>query len=115
MKGEFLRMDKKWYLAIIPHYIYTMDGKTIYPYSQDLLSGIKRIERQSAVLGQTIMWKHKLTSPPDRTFFDGDSKERPLIVFGDLLNLKSGRGLDDQSWLKDDIMIETDSDSWGLF
>jgi len=115
MKGDFLRINKKWYLAIIPHYIYTIDGKTIYPYSEDLLSGIKRIERQSAVFGQTIMWKHKLTSPPDRTFFDDDSKERPLIVFGDLLNLKSGRGLDDQSWLKDDIMIETDSDSWGLF
>jgi len=115
MKGVFLRIDKKWYLAITPHYVYTIDGKAIYPYSEDLLSGIKRIERQNAVFGQTIMWKHKLTFTPDRKFFDDNSKERPLICFGDLLNLKSGRGLDDQSWLKNEIIIETDSDSWGLF
>ncbi|MBA7681093.1 hypothetical protein ES703_89421 [subsurface metagenome] len=115
MKGTFLRIDKKWYLAIIPHYVYTIDGKTIYPYSEDLLSGIKRIERQSAVFGQTIMWKNKLTFTPSRKLFDGDLKEKPLIAFGDLLSLTSGRGLDDQSWLKDDILIEEDSDSWGLF
>jgi len=115
MKGSFLRIDKKWYLAIIPHYVYTIDGKTIYPYSEDLLSGIKRIELTSAVFGQTIMWKHKLTFIPSRTFFDGDLKEEPLITFGDLLSLTSGRGLDDQSWRKDDILIEEDSDSWGLF
>ena len=115
MKGSFLRIDKKWYLAIIPHYVYTIDGKTIYPYSEDLLSGIKRIEHQSAVFGQTIMWKNKLTFIPSRKLFDGDLKEKPLIAFGDLLSLTSGRGLDEQSWLKDDILIEEDSDSWGLF
>jgi len=115
MKGAFLRIDKKWYLAIIPHYVYTIDGKTIYPYSEDLLSGIKRIEHQSAVFGQTIMWKNKLTFTPSRKLFDGDLKEKPLIAFGDLLSLTSGRGLDDQSWRKDDIIIEEDLDSWGLF
>ena len=115
MKSLFLRIENKWYLVIIPHYVYTIDGKTIYPYSEDLLSGIKRIEHQSAVFGQTIMWKHKLTFRPSRTFFEDDTREEPLIHFGDLLSLKSRRGLDDQSWRKDDIVIEEDLDSWGLF
>ena len=115
MKGDFLRINGKWYLAITPHYIYTTNGKTIYPYSEELLSGIKRIERQSAVFGQTIMWKYKLTSKPDKTFFDEHLEERPLILFGDLLKLRSGQGLDDQSWRKGDIMIDSDPDSWSLF
>ncbi|MCP4609732.1 MAG: hypothetical protein GY845_13575 [Planctomycetes bacterium] len=115
MKGTFLRIDNKWYLAIIPHYVYTIDGKAIHPYSEDLLSGIKRIEHQSAVFGQTIMWKHKLTFTPSRTFFGGDTTEEPLITFGNLLNPTSERGLDEQSWLKDEILIEEDSNSWGLF
>ena len=115
MKHAFLRIDKKWYLAITPHYIYTVDGKAPYPYAEELLSGMKRMEHQNAVFGQTIMWKHKMTFTPDSTFFDGDSRKKPLIVFGDLLNVKSERGLDDQSWLKDDIMVEAQSDNWGLF
>jgi hypothetical protein len=115
MKSFFLRIDNKWYLAIIPHHVYTSDGKTIYPYSEDLLSGIKRMELPSAVFGQTIMWKHKLTYIPSKTFFEDDSRGEPIIHFGDLLSLTSDRGLDDQSWRKDDIIIEEDLDSWGLF
>ncbi|HUW18037.1 MAG TPA: DUF4365 domain-containing protein [Sedimentisphaerales bacterium] len=115
MRADFLRINNKWYLAIIPHYVYTIDGKTIYPYAEDLLSGIKRIERQNAVFGQTIMWKHKLTFTPYSTFFGDHSNEKPLIVFGHLLKLKSGQGLDDESWLRDDILIEEESDGWGLF
>ena len=115
MKSFFLRIDNKWYLAIIPHHVYTSDGKTIYPYSEDLLSGIKRMELPSAVFGQTIMWKHKLTFIPRKTFYDSDLKEEPLISFGDLLRLTSERGLDDKSWRKEDITIEEDLDTWGLF
>jgi len=115
MKYAFLRIDKKWYLAITPHYIYTVDGKALYPYAEDLLSGMKRMERQNAVLGQTVMWKRKMTVTPNSTFFDGDSRQSPLIVFGDLLKVKSERGLDDQSWLKNEINVEAESDNWDLF
>jgi hypothetical protein len=115
MKGVFLRIDKKWYLTITPHYLFTTDGKTKHPYSEDLLSGLKKLERPSTVLGQTVMWKHILTVRPPRSLFDGESREEPLITFGDLLSVTGERGLDDRSWRKHDIQVERDLDSWELF
>jgi hypothetical protein len=114
MKHAFLKIDGKWYLAITPHYIYTTDGKTPYLYAKDLLAGIKKREHQRAVLGQTIMWKYRLTHYKP-TLFDTNVKQEPLIAFGNTLNVKCERGLDDQSWLRDDVLFEDDSDSWGLF
>lgn len=115
MKHSFVRIDGRWYLAIVPHYIYTTDGKTPYLYAENLLSGIKRLEHQSAVLGQTTMWKYKLTYIPNKTFFDSGSSDKPMIVFGNFLGFKCERGLDDKSWRKSDILLEEDSDNWGLF
>jgi len=114
MKHSFLKIHGKWYLAITPHYIYTTDGKTTYRYAEDLLSGIKKQERPSAVLGQTIMWEYILTHYKP-TLFDSDVKEEPLITFGRTLNVKCERGLDDQSWRRDDVLFKNDMDSWGLF
>jgi len=115
MRSVFLRFGRKWYIAITPHYIYTTDGKTPHPYSEELLSGIKRLEYQSAVLGQTIMWQYKLTHIPGKTFFESGAKDKPMLIFGNFLILKSERGLDDESWFRDDILIGEDSNSWGLF
>jgi len=113
-KHTFLRIDERWYLAITPTYIYTTDNKTPYAYGEDLLSGMKRMERQQAVLGQVVMWKAKLTEPT--TLF---RKQHPHIVFGDLLRVHCARGIDDQCWLPgdpfDNAEQEGETNDWGLF
>ena len=110
---DWVRLNDKWYLAVVPHYFYSIDNKTPYPYAEDLLSGIKRMERQGAVLGQVLMWKEKLIE--SGTLFQNVNA---LIKFGDLLKCECQRGLDEEAWLRNDPLIENDQHTgseWGLF
>ena len=109
---DWVRLDDRWYLAIVPHYFYSTDNKTTYPYAEELLSGIKRLERQGAVLGQVVMWKEKLTESD--TLFH---KVKPMIKFGNLLRYECHRGLDEKSWLRNDPLVEDSQHTgseWGL-
>jgi hypothetical protein len=101
MKCNFERFHKKWCLAITPHYIYTADGKSLYPFAEELLSGMKKRERQNAVLGQTLMCQRKLTES-NKTLFSKNQDRKPLIIFGDLLTIDCKCGVPDSSWLPGD-------------
>ena len=119
-KPEFHRIDGRWYLAITPHYVFTTDGRTPHPRSEDLLSGLKRLEHQQAVLGQIVMWKHKLTYLSPRGLFDGNDERKPFFSFGDLLQSQCERCVDDHQWLQTEMAAtEADDideqDDWGLF
>jgi len=117
MKCSFVQVARQWFLAITPHYLYTTDGNASYPYGEELLSGMKRMELQEAVLGQVVMWARKLTQ--SRTLFDGN-KAHPFIVFGELFRASCERGVDDDAWLRTDA-VQSDDDGddesadWGLF
>lgn len=115
MKYAFLNINNLWYLSIIPHYLYTTDGKNTYPYSEDLLSGIKRLERQGAAFGQTLMWKYKLKYKPKETLFDTEKPKYPLIVFDQILEAQCERGIPDKDWIKNDVVIKNADEEWGLF
>jgi hypothetical protein len=117
LRCAFLRVERQWCLALTPHYVYTTDGKTPYPRGEDLLSGMKRMEHQAAVLGQVVMWKYKLTHVRSKGLFD-ERDVRPLLIsFGELLKESCDRGIDERSWLSTDAPISDDEsgDDWGLF
>ena len=101
MRCSFDHIDGQWYLVVTPHYLYTTDGKQPYLYAEELLSGMKKQERQNAVLNQTLMWQRKLTEKNTGLFSQGQDWE-PLIQFGDLLDVKCERGLPDSAWLPGD-------------
>jgi hypothetical protein len=50
--GYFKNLDNAWYLEITPSYIFTMDGFSPSKYEADLLSGIKLLEHNDAILMQ---------------------------------------------------------------
>ena len=112
MRCSFERVADQWYLVVTPHYLYTTDGKQTYPYAEELLSGMKKQERQNAVLNQTLMWQRKLTEKNAGLFSQGQDWE-PLIRFGDLLDVKCERGLPDSAWLPGDT--DHDPTEGGLF
>jgi len=112
-KATFLQVNDNWHLAIVPDYIYTTDGKTPYLYGEDLLSGIKRLEHQNAVLNQTIMWQRKLTE--GENLFSQKQQANHLITFGEILKVECERGISDKDWLENDVPIEVDEDDGGLF
>lgn len=63
--GQFYCFDNKWYLEISPTYHFTWDGYKPSLFREDQLTGIKQLERNSAVLGQVVMWGEYLKDKPD--------------------------------------------------
>ena len=73
-EGHFRRFSDMWFLDITPTFVFTHDGEKISRYHADLLSGIKRLDRNPAVLAWVMMWADYLSRrgdlfTPDYPFF----------------------------------------------
>ncbi|MHB8577684.1 MAG: hypothetical protein ACYDCQ_20415, partial [Dehalococcoidia bacterium] len=108
-QGHFVRYDDEWLLEIVPTYHFTSDGYRDCGWYEDLLKGIKRMEHNQAVLGQTIMWSRYLTRPP--TLF---TKQYPFLGFGDILSFDIDAGIHEQAWLQDESDQEEQDDTGTL-
>jgi hypothetical protein len=101
-KGYFVRLKGEWFLEITPTYHFTSDG-----YHQDLfraehLKGIKRLERNPAVVGQLLMWVDYLK----RSVHDLYKPEYPFLKFGDLATVEVTVSLPDEIWYQAEEGIE---------
>ena len=118
IQHAFLRINDGWHLVITPHYVFTTDGRTPHPHGEELLSGLKRQEHQKAVLGQVVMWRHKLTEQTHQMRLGESEREQPLVGFGDLTRFSCPRGINDADWLPSDSGDESEGDDsmdGGLF
>ena len=107
-KGHFLRFSNEWYLEIFPTYHFTLDGYSKHRFRAELLQGIKRLDRNPAVLGQLLMWADYLSQS---TLF---SSEYPLLRFGQLVTVDINTSLPDGVWSKleeKDTLEEEDTDN----
>ena len=94
MLARFFRYDQAWYLEVTPTYVFTQpDGITPSKYHPDWLAGIKKLERNSSILGQLIMWEELLAGSDD-LLSDG----YPFLAFDRLLNFQTAHGIDDDAW-----------------
>lgn len=89
----FEYVDGRWHLEIVPDYLFTFDGERETRFADEKLAGIKKREKNLAVLGHLRMWEHILTRPPSLL-----SDEPPLLLFGPLLTVEVPVGLDDALW-----------------
>lgn len=92
-EGKFRRHDGAWFLEITPTYHFTRDGYHQDPYYKDRLKGIKLLERNSAVLGQLLMWADYLSQQV--SLF---SAQPPLLEFGRLQTVDIDAGIHDEVW-----------------
>ncbi len=110
-KGYFLRLRNEWYLEISPTYHFTSDGYSKHKFRAELLQGIKRLDRNPAVLGQLLMWAEYLSQSTQNLF----SSEYPFLRFGQLVTVGSNIGLPDDVWINTEeedeakILGETDN------
>ena len=95
--GSFQRHGHEWYLQITPTYVYTVDGHRLSRYQGDLLAGIKRFDRNAAVLGQLVMWGDYLT--PGAQLF---AEVYPYLRFGTLERFQVNREINDDAWATQD-------------
>jgi hypothetical protein len=94
LEWQFLLADGQWLCALTPTYHYTRDGYHESRYASELLSGIKRLERNAAVYHKTRMWAAYLRSR------NGEPGTRQAILeYGFLLTYTADRGIDDAAWL----------------
>jgi len=92
--GRFLYFGEQWYLEINPTYVFTSNGYNESKYAAERLAGIKRLEKNDAVLGQVIMWGRFLARPA--TFFQA---EYPFLRFGKLVTFDCEQHINDKTWL----------------
>ena len=102
--GSFVQHDGKWYLEVEPTYHFTRDGKRGDRFGGSRLSGIKRLERNPAVLGQLLMWSQVLA--PGATLF---RKAYPHLAFGPPLTFELPASIDDALYLKHEEEPQADA------
>ena len=95
-KGYFLRLSAEWYLKITPTYHFTSDGYERDKFRAERLQGIKRLDRNPAVLGQLFMWADYLSRSTQGLF----SSEYPFLDFGQLATV------DINTSLPDDVLVQ---------
>lgn len=104
-RGQFLRVESQWFLEITPTYFFTKDGYIPYKFAQDMLSGIKRLEKNSAVLGQLIMWAEYLMTQAQGELF---IPVYPFLEFDRLEEFEIDIGINDRAWLGNEDHEETE-------
>lgn len=78
--ARFRRIEGTFYLEVTPTYRFTTDGKHKDAFHDDLLSGIKRLERNRAVLSQVRLW--------NAVFMEQTSGREQLLTFGQALSFE---------------------------
>lgn len=89
----FVLVDGRWHLEVEPDYLFTWDGERDNYRADEYMAGIKRLDRNSAVVGQLRMWEYLLTQPPSLL-----RDEPPLLTFGPLQLVEAPVGIDDDAW-----------------
>jgi hypothetical protein len=90
---QFRNYGSSWFLDIDPTYYFTTNGENEHPFAHSLLSGIKRIEGQSAILGQTRLWADVLGQEADLI-----NRHHKMFGFSELLAFGSELGIDEGAW-----------------
>jgi hypothetical protein len=89
---SFVTFGGSWFAEMQPTYHYTSDGFRDLPWSSDLLRGMKRREKNSAVRQLVEFWASYLR--PSNNLFE----DRPPIGFGGLVTFEVERGIHDRTW-----------------
>lgn len=98
---RFERLADQWYLIVNPSYFFTSDGIRPLNYPDALLSGKKRLDTNSTVRGQIIMW-HRLLSDMKLEDAGGLLSVRPrsdrIIGFGEPPIIELPKSVPEDVW-----------------
>jgi hypothetical protein len=90
--GSFRRFNKRWYLELNPTYHYTIDGKTVSPFREENLSGMKRQEGHASVSNNVRFLAYYLS------FHDLIRREYFALRFEKLIEGQIEAGIYDKDW-----------------
>jgi len=90
---HFAKFGHRWFLVHEPTYHFTTDGKQTYPFREDYLAGMKRMEKHLAVRNNVRFWAYWLT------YQDLINPLKDNLVFGAPESFGSEYGINDNDWL----------------
>jgi len=113
---RFWKMFGKWFMSITPTYHFTQDGSRLDKYAGVRLSKKKKLEFNSAIRGQFIMWSHLLTNNDGHSsLFGVDSSKPPdVLQFKVVTPLRLSRSVPDKLWRATDSNESVDT-TQGVF
>lgn len=107
---SFLTIHNEWYVSITPSWFFSYgEDYQRSKYSEKLLSGIKKIERNRSVFDQFRFLSSWLKDLDSDDLFSSDSGLLPQITFGDILKFDGGRCLNEDLW---EPLVAQDEDDY---
>jgi hypothetical protein len=97
LRTHFIQTDGDWYCQVTPDYFFTEDGYSEFKFADKNLAKMKRIEKNSARLSETLMWVQFLLGEavPD-LFYEPPPR---ILDFGLPVTFDLDRGISDKQWL----------------
>jgi hypothetical protein len=69
LRAHFSRLGDEWFCEVLPDYFFSDDGYQEYKYADKALGKMKRIEKNAARLGETLMWMRLLIGETNPDLF----------------------------------------------
>jgi hypothetical protein len=97
LRAQFSRIGDEWFCELLPDYFFTDDGYKEFRFADRNLAKMKRIEKNPARLGETLLWASFLMgeTAPDLFY---EAPER-ILDFDAPLRFDLDRGITDKHWL----------------
>lgn len=100
---RFERFADEWFLIVDPTFYFTTDGFQPHRFSEALLAGKKRLERNAAVRGQVMMWQHLLVeSGKVEIGLFNTNRPKPILGFETLPLIQLSQAVPESSWTRTD-------------
>lgn len=96
LRPHFSLIAGDWFCELLPDYFYSDDGYREFAFADKSLAKMKRIEKNAARLGETLMWASFLQgeTTPDLFYTEPDR----VLDFGPLVTFDVDRGITDKDW-----------------
>jgi len=102
---RYQRIGDDWFVSIQPTFVFTADGYRPHPASSLMLAGKKKLEKNGAIRGQIVMWRHLLVESglsANELFEEPDRDMRSRIRFEPVEPVILPISVPEEVWKKDD-------------
>jgi hypothetical protein len=107
-RGHFKRLEGRWFLSVLPTYYFTTDGRKPLSHYEELLKGIKKLEKNPSVMAWVVFFCEHLRGRPGELALTPDY---PHLKLGELQRFSVPLGIEDRLWLPPDEDESEDADA----
>lgn len=101
---RFQRIGDEWLLSVAPTFVFTRDGHRSHYNSGALIAGKKKMEKNGAVRGQFVMWRHMLIASGERAndLLSDEQDRAPILRFEALHAVTMPLAVPEEAWRRED-------------